>query len=53
MRDEFQALEALLESNGLPMKTGTLDKVRKQLAGVSLWSTFGGKLYAKICNKWR
>jgi hypothetical protein len=35
LRDELQALEALLESNGLAMKTGTLDKVRKQLAGVS------------------
>ena len=35
LRDELQALEALLESNGLPMKTSTLDKVRKQLAGVS------------------
>jgi hypothetical protein len=31
----LQALEALLETNGLPVKKGTLDKVRKQLAGVS------------------
>ena len=32
---EIQALETLLETNGLPVKKGTLDKVRKQLAGVS------------------
>ncbi|MHC4157065.1 MAG: DUF6399 domain-containing protein [Planctomycetota bacterium] len=32
---ELQAIETLLETNGLPMKKGTLDKVRKQLAGVS------------------
>jgi uncharacterized protein DUF6399/IclR-like helix-turn-helix domain-containing protein len=31
----LQALETLLETNGLPVKKGTLDKVRKQLAGVS------------------
>jgi Family of unknown function (DUF6399)/IclR helix-turn-helix domain len=35
LQDELQALEALLESNGLPIKPGTLNKVRKQLAGVS------------------
>jgi len=32
---ELQALETLLETNGLPVKKGTLDKVRKQLGGVS------------------
>ena len=32
---ELQALETLLETHGLPVKQGTLDKVRKQLAGVS------------------
>ena len=32
---EIQGLETLLETNGLPVKKGTLDKVRKQLAGVS------------------
>jgi Family of unknown function (DUF6399)/IclR helix-turn-helix domain len=32
---ELQGLETLLETNGLPVKQGTLDKVRKQLAGVS------------------
>jgi hypothetical protein len=32
---ELEALETLLETNGLPMKPGTLNKVRKQLAGVS------------------
>jgi hypothetical protein len=32
---ELQAIETLLETNGLPMKKDTLDKVRKQLAGVS------------------
>jgi uncharacterized protein DUF6399/IclR-like helix-turn-helix domain-containing protein len=32
---ELQALETLLETNGFPVKKGTVDKVRKQLAGVS------------------
>jgi hypothetical protein len=32
---EFQALETLLETNGLPVQQGPVDKVRKQLAGVS------------------
>jgi hypothetical protein len=32
---ELEALETLLATNGLPVKPGTLDKVRKQLAGVS------------------
>ena len=32
---ELQTLETLLETNGLPVKPGLLDKVRKQLAGVS------------------
>jgi Family of unknown function (DUF6399) len=32
---ELEAIETLLEANGLPMKQGTLDKVRKQLAGIS------------------
>jgi hypothetical protein len=32
---ELQTLETLLETNGLPVKKGTLDKVRKQLGGVS------------------
>jgi len=32
---ELQALETLLETNGLPVKKDILDKVRKQLAGVS------------------
>ena len=32
---ELQALETLLATNGLPVKQGTLDKVRTQLAGVS------------------
>ena len=32
---ELQVIETLLETNGLPMKKGTLAKVRKQLAGVS------------------
>jgi Family of unknown function (DUF6399)/IclR helix-turn-helix domain len=35
LQGELQALEALLETNGLPIKPSTLDKVRKQLAGVS------------------
>jgi uncharacterized protein DUF6399/IclR-like helix-turn-helix domain-containing protein len=32
---ELQALETLLATNGVPVQKGTLDKVRKQLAGVS------------------
>jgi hypothetical protein len=35
LQGELEAMEALLEANGLPMKPATLDKVRKQLAGVS------------------
>jgi hypothetical protein len=35
LRAELEAIETLLETNGLPMKQDTLDKVRKQLAGVS------------------
>ena len=32
---ELKAIETLLETNGLPMKQDTLNKVRKQLAGIS------------------
>jgi hypothetical protein len=32
---ELQALETLLETNGVPVKKGTVAKVRKQLASVS------------------
>jgi Family of unknown function (DUF6399)/IclR helix-turn-helix domain len=32
---EVQALETLLETNGLPVKKDILDKVRKQLAGIA------------------
>jgi hypothetical protein len=32
---ELEAIETLLEANGLPTKKDTLDKVRKQLAGIS------------------
>jgi Family of unknown function (DUF6399)/IclR helix-turn-helix domain len=35
LRAELQALETLIETNGLPMKKDILDKVRKQLAGIS------------------
>ena len=35
LRAELEAIETLLETNGLPVKKGTVDKVRKQLAGVS------------------
>jgi hypothetical protein len=35
LQGELQGLETLLETNGLPVKKDTLDKVRKQLAGVS------------------
>ena len=32
---ELQAIETLLETNGLPLKKNTLDKVQKQLAGIA------------------
>jgi len=35
LRAELQALETLLATNGLPVKKTVLDKVRRQLAGVS------------------
>ena len=35
LRAELEAIETLLETNGLPRKQATLDKVRKQLAGIS------------------
>jgi hypothetical protein len=35
LRAELQTIETLLETNGLPMKKATLDKVRKQIAGIS------------------
>lgn len=35
LRAELLAIETLLETNGLPMKKDTLDKVRKQLAGIA------------------
>ena len=35
LRAELLAIETLLATNGLPMKKDTLDKVRKQLAGIS------------------
>jgi hypothetical protein len=35
LRAELHALERLLKTNGLPMKKETLDKVGKQLAGLS------------------
>ena len=35
LHGELQALETLLVTNELPVKQGTLDKVRRQLAGVS------------------
>jgi hypothetical protein len=35
LRAELKALETLLATNGLPVKKDTLDKVRKQLAGIS------------------
>jgi hypothetical protein len=35
LRAELKAIETLLETNGLPMKQDTLDKVRKPLAGIS------------------
>jgi hypothetical protein len=35
LRAELKAIETLLETNGLPRKKDTLDKVQKQLAGIA------------------
>jgi hypothetical protein len=35
LRAELEAIETLLETNGLPVKKDTLNKVRKQLAGIA------------------
>jgi Family of unknown function (DUF6399) len=35
LRAELKAMKTLLETNGLPIKQNTLDKVQKQLAGIS------------------
>ena len=35
LQAEINALETLVETHGLPVKSATLAKVRKQLAGVS------------------
>lgn len=35
LRAELKAIEMLLETNGLPRKKDTVDKVRKQLAGIA------------------
>jgi hypothetical protein len=35
LRAELEAIETLLETNGLPMKKATWDKIRQQLAGIS------------------
>jgi hypothetical protein len=35
LRAELKAIETLLETNGLPLKKDILDKVQKQLAGIS------------------
>jgi DNA-binding transcriptional ArsR family regulator len=35
VRAEFKAIDPLLETNGLPRKPDTLDKVRTQLAGIA------------------
>jgi hypothetical protein len=35
LRAELKAIETLLETNGLPMKKDTLDKVQRQLAGIA------------------
>jgi hypothetical protein len=35
LRAELKAIAPLLETNGLPMKKDTLDKVQKQLAGIA------------------
>jgi hypothetical protein len=40
LQAEIAALETLMKTNGLSVKKTALDKVRKQLAGVSAWVDF-------------
>jgi Family of unknown function (DUF6399) len=40
LRAELEAIETFLETNGLPVKPNTLDKVRKQLVGISVLVDF-------------
>ena len=42
----------LLETDRLPMKKDTLDKVRKQLAGISALVDFGGRRCVRTWSKW-
>ncbi len=43
LKAEIDAIEGLIETNGLPIKKKALDKVRKQLAGVSALVDFWWK----------
>ncbi len=43
LQAEIDAIEVLIETNGLPIKKKTLDKVRKQLAGLSALVDFWWK----------
>jgi hypothetical protein len=55
---EIQGLETWLETHGLPVKKATLDKVRKQLAGVSAlvdlwWQRVGHELeHMALTPRW-
>jgi hypothetical protein len=51
LRAEPKAIETLLETNVLAMKKDTLDKVRKQLAGISALVDFGGKRYTRTWSR--
>jgi hypothetical protein len=56
---EVEALEALMETNGLPVKKNALNKVRKQLAGVSAlvdfwWQTMWQDLeHMALTPRWK
>ena len=50
LRAELQAIETLLETNGLPLKKDTLDKVQKQLAGISVLVDFW---WQRVCQDLR
>ena len=52
LRAELKAIQTLLETNGLPMKK-TLDKVRKQLVGISALVDFWRQTVRQDLRNWR
>jgi hypothetical protein len=59
LQAEIAVLETLMETNGLPVKKTALDKVRKQLAGVSArvdfwWQMVGQDLeQVALTSRWK